>query len=136
VTGGPLAAGWAISGEVQKDPAKAEEIDNFIQYFFSQDVYTDFLAKSNFLSSLKEKYTYPASEQFEEVMRIAATADNKQLGWNQKLGPNELLPNFRNFCYKLVSEWFLNVSTIDAGLKTMDQEWVNATKDFNPVKNP
>jgi raffinose/stachyose/melibiose transport system substrate-binding protein len=136
VTGGPLPAGWAISGEAQKDPAKAEEIYNFIRYFFSKDVYTEFLAKSNFLSSLKEKYTYPSTEQFDEVLRIAATADNKQLGWNQKIGPNELPPNFRNFCYKLVSEWFLGVSTIDAGLKTMDQEWANATKDFNPVKNP
>ncbi|MDR2793473.1 MAG: extracellular solute-binding protein [Treponema sp.] len=136
VTGGPIPAGWAISSEAQKDPAKAEEIYNFIRYFFSKDVYTAYLAKANALSSLKEKYTYPASEQFQEVMHIAATANDKQLMWNQKTGVNELPPNFRNFCYKLVSEWFLNVSTIDAGLQTMDQEWKNATKDFNPVTNP
>jgi raffinose/stachyose/melibiose transport system substrate-binding protein len=136
VTGGPTHIGWAISSEAQKDPAKTEAIYNFIRYFFTKDVYTEYLAKANALSSLKEKYTYPASEQFQEVMRIAATADNKQLMWNQKPGINELPPNFRNFCYKLVSEWFLNVSTIDAGLRTMDREWENATKDFNPITNP
>jgi raffinose/stachyose/melibiose transport system substrate-binding protein len=136
VMGGPTPQGWAINAETQKDSAKAEVVYDFIRYFFSKDVYTEFLTKSNFISSLKEKYSYQTNEQFQEVLRIAATADNKQLNWNQKPGPNELPPNFRNFCYKLVSEWFLGVSAIDAGLRTMDQEWANATKDFNPVKNP
>jgi raffinose/stachyose/melibiose transport system substrate-binding protein len=136
VTGGPSHTGWAINAESQKDNAKAETVYDFIRYFFSKDVYTVYLSTGSFLPSLKEKISYPASEQFQEVLRIASTANNKQLNWNQKSGTNELPSNFRNFCYKLASEWFLNVSTIDAGLRTMEQEWANATKDFNPVTHP
>jgi raffinose/stachyose/melibiose transport system substrate-binding protein len=136
VTGGPTAAGWAINAETQKNPEKAAVIYDFIRYFFSKDVYTAYLKEGNFISSLKESITYPSTEQFQEVQRIAATADNKQLNWNQLMGANELPPNFRNYCYKLASEWFLNVSSIDDGLKSMDREWQNATRDFNPVLNP
>lgn len=136
VSGGPTAQGWSINAETQKNPEKAQVVYDFIRYFFTKDVYTEYLAKGSFLPSLKEKISYTSSVQFQEVQRIAATADNKQLNWNQKIGVNELPPNFRNFCYKLASEWFLNVSTIDAGLRTMDQEWQNVTRDFNPVTNP
>jgi raffinose/stachyose/melibiose transport system substrate-binding protein len=136
VMGGPTHSGWAINAETQKNSAKAEAVYDFIRYFFSKDVYTNYISTGNFLSSLKEKIVYDSTEQFREVQRIAAIADNKQLNWNQKIGTNELPPNFRNFCYKLASEWFLNVSTIDAGLRIMDQEWANVTRDFNPVKNP
>jgi raffinose/stachyose/melibiose transport system substrate-binding protein len=136
VTGGPTAAGWAINAESQKDPVKAAVIYDFIRYFFRKDVYTDYLKQGNFISSLKEPITYDSTEQFQEVQRIAAVADNKQLNWNQGVGQNELPPNFRNYCYKLASEWFLNVSSIDDGLRSMDREWQNAVRDFNPVTNP
>jgi raffinose/stachyose/melibiose transport system substrate-binding protein len=136
VMGGPTAAGWAINAETQRNPEKTAVIYDFIRYFFSSDVYTDYLRQGNGLPSLKNKPTYPASEQFQEVLRIASIADNKQLGWNQKINENELPPNFRNFCYKLASEWFLNVSSIDDGLRAMDREWEIATRDFNPVTNP
>jgi raffinose/stachyose/melibiose transport system substrate-binding protein len=136
VTGGPTAAGWAINAAAQKDPAKAEAIYDFIRYFFRKDNYTDYLKQGNFLSSLKEPVGYDTTEQFREVQRIAAAADSKRLNWNQGIGQNELPPNFRNYCYKLASEWFLNVSSIDEGLKAMDREWENAARDFNPVLNP
>ena len=136
VMGGPTAAGWAINVEAQKNSEKASAIYDFIRYFFSKDVYTDFLKISNLLPSLKVKPTYQTTEQFQEILRIAGAADNKQLNWNQKIGENELPPNFRNFCYKLASEWFLNVSSIDDGLRAMDREWEIATRDFNPVRNP
>jgi len=136
VMGGPTAAGWAINAEAQKNSEKANVIYDFIRYFFSTNVYTDFLRQSNLLPSLKIKPSYPTTEQFQEVLRIASVADNKQLNWNQKIEDNELPPNFRNYCYKLASEWFLNVSSIDDGLRAMDREWEIATRDFNPVLNP
>jgi raffinose/stachyose/melibiose transport system substrate-binding protein len=136
VMGGPTAAGWGINAEAQKNGEKAAAIYDFIRYFFDREVYTGFLKQSNLLPSLKNKPAYETTEQFREVLRIAATADNKQLNWNQKTGVNELPPNFRNYCYKLASEWFLNVSSIDEGLRGMDREWENATKDFNPVTMP
>ncbi len=134
ITGGPTTQGWAINAETQKDPAKAEAVYDFIKYFFRTDVYTDFVSQYQQLPTLKESITFPATEQFEESMRISANADDKQLNWNQGVGNNEMPPNFRNYCYKLCSEWFLNVSGIDDGLVAMDAEWVNCTKDFNPVK--
>jgi len=136
VTGGPTATGWAISAEAQKDPAKAQVIYDFIRYFFRKDVYTEYLQVGNFFPSTKDKPSYPASEQFTEALRIATTADTKRLNWNQGVGPNELPPNFRNYCYKLCSEWFLGISSIDDGLRAMDREWETAAKDFNPVLNP
>ena len=136
VMGGPTAQGWAINAETQKNAGKAQVVYDFIRYFFSKDVYTGYLKVGNFLPSLKVKPSYPTTEQFQEVLRIASVANNKQLNWNQKIGQNELPPNFRNYCYKLASEWFLNVSSIDDGLKAMDREWETATKDFNPVTNP
>jgi len=137
VSGGPTAQGWAINAETQKnDPAKTEAVYDFIKYFFRKDIYTDYCSQSRMIPSLKEPITYDAGEQLNEALHIAATADDKQLMWNQKIGQNELPPNFRNFCYKLCNEWFLNVSSVEDGLITMEDEWANATKDFNPVKNP
>ena len=133
VMGGPTAQGWAINAETQKNPEKAEVVYNFIRYFFTPDVYKGYLQIGNFLPSTKVKPSYPTTEQFQAVLKIAATANNKQLNWNQKIGMDELPPNFRNYCYKAVSELFLNMTTLDNCLRDMDQEWVNLTRDFSPT---
>ena len=137
VLGGTTPAGWAINSETQaNDPAKTEAVYDFIRFFFEKDRYTDYVQQLRAVPSLKEPITYDASEQFQEVLRIAATADNRQLNWNQHIGPNELPPGFRNFCYSLTAEWFLGVSTIADGLVIIDEEWANLTREFNPVLRP
>lgn len=137
VTGGPNAQGWAINAETQQnDAAKTEEVYNFIKYFFRKDNYVDYISQTQMISSLKEDMSYPISGPLASVFKAADEAVDKQLMWNQKIGDNELPPNFRNYCYKLCSEWFLNVSTVEGGLADMDNEWANLTKDFNPVTNP
>ncbi|MCL2412205.1 MAG: extracellular solute-binding protein, partial [Treponema sp.] len=70
IIGGLGDTGWAISAEAQKDPARAEAIYDFIRFFFSREVYSDFLNRTNTMSSLKEKFDYPVSEQFRKVLRI------------------------------------------------------------------
>ena len=135
--GGPTAAGWAINADTQRtDPAKTEAVYNFIRYFFRNDNYSEFLRVGNFLPSTRARPNYPTTPLFQEVLRIASTADNKQLNWNQKIGNDELPPNFRNYCYRLVGELFLNQTTVDEVLRAMDREWEVATRDFNPVLNP
>ena len=133
ITGGPTAEGWAINAETQKDPAKAAVVYDFINYFFRTDVYTDFVTRYQMLPTLKENITFSSTEQFNETMRISEIADDKQLNWNLGVGNNEMPPNFRNYCYKLVSEWFMDVSTLEDGLAAMDAEWITCTQDFNPV---
>jgi raffinose/stachyose/melibiose transport system substrate-binding protein len=136
VTGGPTAAGWAINAKTQENPVKAKAVYDFIKFFFSKDVYTDYLKTGRFFNSLKENIVYESTPQMEDAQRIEAGADQVYLNWNQYVGESELPPNFRNYCYKLCSEWFLGQSTVDEGLKAMDREWENASKDFNPVLKP
>lgn len=136
VTGGVTAAGWAINAETQKDADKAKVVYAFINEFFEKETYTKWCQATSSIPSLKEEISYEAGEQLLAALEIAKTADSKQLNWNQGIGQNELPPNYRNFCYKLISEWFLDVSSVEDGLATMDAEWENVTKDFNPVLNP
>lgn len=133
VTGGVTPGGWAINAETQKDADKTKVVYVFIREFFEKETYTAFCKRASAIPSLIEDISYETGEQMASALEIAKTADSIHLNWNQNIGENELPPNFRNFCYKLVSEWFLNVSTVEDGLKTMDAEWENVTKDFNPV---
>ncbi|MDR1128005.1 MAG: extracellular solute-binding protein [Treponema sp.] len=133
IIGGPTDTGWAISMDAQNDPSRAEVIYDFIRYFFSREIYAEYLSQSNAISTLKEKYSYTVHEVFQQVLRVAMTADDKQLNWNQKPGANELPQGFRNFCYRLAGQIFLNEFTIDEGLRLLDEEWERRTKQFNPA---
>ena len=128
IISGPKDSGWAISKEAQNDPAKAEVIYDFIRYFFSRDVYASYLGKTNAISSLKEKFDYPVSEQFRDVIRAVETADNEQPNWNQMPEPNSLPHEFRNYSYRLVMQWFMDMYDIDEVLYLMDREWNRLTE--------
>ncbi len=137
IIGGPTVQGWAINAETQKnDPLKTQAVYDFMKYFYEKDTYTEFVQKMGAVPTLKEEIVYGGAEPIQEVLRLAREADDKQLNWNMKIGENEMPPNFRNFCYKLASEWFLGVSTVEEGLVSMEKEWENVTKDFNPMTNP
>ena len=123
IIGIPPDVGWAISAEAQKNPVKAEAIYDFIRFFFSRDVYANFLSRTNAMSSLREEFDHPVSEQFREVMRAVEAADNKHMNWNQQEYPNILPPSFRNFSYRLVTQWFMNLHSLDEVLAAMDEEW-------------
>jgi raffinose/stachyose/melibiose transport system substrate-binding protein len=123
IIGTPLDTGWAISAEARDDPARAEAVYGFIRYFFSKEVYANYLGRTNAMSSLKEKIDYPVSEQFREVMQAVEKADNVQPNWHVHQAPSDLPVGFRNFCYRLVMQLFLRMHSIDDVLAALDQEW-------------
>jgi len=129
-------AGWAVNAATAAaaDSRAAEAAYDFIRYFFEEDVYAGYLLRTNQISSLREGPEAPRDARFEETRRAIAPAGLRLPNWNAGTGPNELPPNFRNFCYRLAREWCLGISTVDDGLAAMDAEWDRAARDFNPAR--
>lgn len=125
----PSNTGWSVSAQAQKCPVKSEAIFDFIRYFFSDEVYANYLSRTNSLPTLKHKIDFPVSEQLRKVMDSVERAEHRQLNWNEAItGPNVLPPGFRNFSYRLVTEWLLNMHNIDYVLNAMDREWERITR--------
>ena len=135
--GGSTAEGWAMSAEAARNPAKARAILDFMKFFFRKDNYQHFIREMNVFPSTVEKITYQSTiPVMGKILDIYTNTHNKQLFWNQKVGENELPPNFRDFMYTLGMELLLGVKDVDEVTRSLDAQWEIVTRDFNPVKMP
>jgi raffinose/stachyose/melibiose transport system substrate-binding protein len=131
VLGLPGLAGWSLSAEAAKDPAKVEAMVTFTKFFFSKDVYTKFLKAGNQLPSTKEKITYEASEQFQSVLDIMSDPNvTKSLAINNWWGENAIPTQFRNWYYKLLQELVIKDGDVAEYMKQADAEY-----DANVIAN-
>lgn len=135
LVGGSNATGWALSAEAAKDENKQKMFDEWCRFFFNDENYKYFCEKMNSIPTLKENPDLDVSEPMQLALDALDKADLKINMWNGQLGENELPPEFRNYCYKVVTEVIQGTKTIDAAVKELDKEWANETVDFNPVKN-
>lgn len=129
VVGLPQPQGWAISAEAAKNPEKTEAIKQFISFFFSKDQYTKFLKSVNGIASTKEKITYEAMPQMQEVLDMMADPKvKKSLQINNFWGDNQIPPQFRNWFYKMAQEWLTKGDFSVDYMKKADAEWDTEVK--------
>lgn len=135
LVGGSNPTGWALSAEAAKDENKQKMFDEWCRFFFNDENYKYFCEKLSSIPTLKENPDLDVSEPMQLALDALDKADLKINMWNGQLGDNELPPEFRNYCYKVVTEVIQGTKTIDAATKELDKEWENESVDFNPVKN-
>ncbi|MGN0243752.1 MAG: ABC transporter substrate-binding protein [Lachnospiraceae bacterium] len=134
LVGGSSPSGWSLSAEAAKDPDKQIAFDTFCKFFFNDENYKMYCEKMSAIPTLKENPQLDVCEQMQSALDALDTADLKINMWNNQLGDNELPSEFRNYCYKVVTEVIQGTKTIDEGAAELDKEWASETLDFNPVK--
>jgi raffinose/stachyose/melibiose transport system substrate-binding protein len=132
VNGLPTLAGWSLSAEAAKDPAKVEAIKAFIQFFFDPAQYSPYLATVNGIPTTKAKVTYETNDQMKEVLRLMADASvQKSMMINNWYGDNAIPPQFRNWFYKLLQDLVVSDADIADYMKQSDTEYDNNVKANN-----
>lgn len=131
INGLPTLAGWSLSAEAAKDPAKVEAIKAFIQFFFDPAQYSPYLATVNGIPTTKAEVTYETSEQMQEVLKLMADSSvPKSMMINQWFGDNAIPPQFRNWFYKLLQDLIVNDGDVAEYMKQSDAEY-----DSNVIAN-
>ncbi|RIX52349.1 carbohydrate ABC transporter substrate-binding protein [Paenibacillus nanensis] len=126
INGLPTLAGWSLSAEAAKDPAKVEAAKAFIQFFFDPAQYSPYLATVNGIPTTKAEVTYETSEQMQEVLKLMADSSvPKSMMINQWFGENAIPPQFRNWFYKLLQDLIVNDGDVTEYMKQSDAEYDN-----------
>jgi raffinose/stachyose/melibiose transport system substrate-binding protein len=129
VNGLPTLAGWSLSAEAAKDPAKVEAIKAFIQFFFDPAQYSPYLATINGIPTTKAEVTYETNDQMKEVLRLMADSSiPKSMMINNWYGDNAIPPQFRNWFYKLLQDLVVSDADIAEYMKQSDTEYDNNVK--------
>lgn len=124
VIGLPSPAGWTLSAEAAKDPAKTEAIKSFIRYFFEPEQYSLYLASLNGIPSTKEKVEYEASPAMQSALDLMNDPDvTKSLAINNWWGENLIPPQFRNWFYKKLQEMVASDGDVTDYMKQIDTEY-------------
>jgi raffinose/stachyose/melibiose transport system substrate-binding protein len=129
--GGSTPAGWAITTEAAKDPAKVQAFVTFCKYFYDKRNYGPYLKATSAFSTTKEPVTYELTGPNADMLAAYVRAP-KSLNWNQGIGANEMPSAFRNWTYKKIQEGMLGLASAEDITKAMDAEWEVETRDFNP----
>lgn len=129
VNGLPTLAGWSLSAEAAKDPAKVEAVKAFIQFFFDPAQYSPYLATINGIPTTKAEVTYETNDQMKEVLRLMADSSiPKSMMINNWYGDNAIPPQFRNWFYKLLQDLVVSDADIAEYMKQSDTEYDNNVK--------
>ncbi|NQX63589.1 ABC transporter substrate-binding protein [Paenibacillus qinlingensis] len=129
VVGLAQPAGWSLSATAAKDADKTAAISDFIKFFFSKEQYPKYLKVASAIPSTKEKMTYEASPQLQEVLTMMADPNvKKSLQINNFWGANQIPPQFRNWFYKSVQDWLVKGDFSADYLKKADAEWDTEVK--------
>lgn len=129
VNGLPTLAGWSLSAEAAKDPAKVEAITAFIKFFFDPAQYGPYLATVNGIPTTTAEVSYETGEQMQEVLRLMSDSSiKKSMMINQWYGENAIPPQFRNWFYKLLQELVVNDGDVAEYMKQADTEYDNNVK--------
>jgi len=126
VNGLPTLAGWSLSAEAAKDPAKVEAFTAFVQFFFDAENYKPFLEASGSIPSTAEKIQIETSEEMQQVLDIVADSSiEKSMMINQWFGENAIPPQFRNWFYKQLQDLVVKDGDIVEYMKQADTEYDN-----------
>lgn len=129
VNGLPTLAGWSLSAEAAKDPAKVEAITSFIKFFFDPAQYSPYLATVNGIPTTTAEVSYETGEQMQEVLRLMSDSSvPKSMMINQWYGENAIPPQFRNWFYKLLQELVVSDGDVVEYMKQADTEYDNNVK--------
>lgn len=131
--GGAGKGGWSISSEAAQDPDKLAGFEAFVQYFFDEDVYGEYLSALSFFPTTVISPKMEVSDKLELVIDAVNEADSLNKMWNGEVGDKELPPDFRNFTYKTAIEVLGGTRTIDSALEELDSTWQTSIEYFNPV---
>ncbi|MNI69777.1 hypothetical protein D3C73_1255460 [compost metagenome] len=124
MVGLPLLAGWSLSAETAKNPAKTQAIADFIRFFYSPEQYSVFLKSVDGIPVTKAKITYPASEQMQTVLDLISDPQvTKSRAMNSWWGDNLLPQQFRNWYYKLLQEMVIEDGDVLSYMKQADEEY-------------
>lgn len=133
LTGGAGAGGLAISAEAAEDENKKAAAEEFIKFFFEPENYKQYCERLSSIPTTVDKPELEVSEVFQEVIDANESADVLTPMWNNKIGDNELPPDFRNFVYKTAVEVLQGTRDIDSACDEINKTWQNSIKSFNPV---
>lgn len=124
VNGLPTLAGWSLSADASKDPAKVAAITSFIEFFFDAAQYSPYLATVNGIPTTVAEVSYETGEQMQEVLRLMSDSNvEKSMMINQWYGENAIPPQFRNWFYKLLQEIVVTDGDVTEYMKQADVEY-------------
>lgn len=124
ITGLPLPSGWAISSEAAKDPEKMRVLEQFLQFFFSEEEYPKYLEAAGSLPATKNPMDYQISEPMRDVKKLL---DNPRIIKAQSLenfwGEDRIPPGFRNEFFSIVQDCLSGNVSVEEAMKLADQAW-------------
>ncbi|WZL81214.1 extracellular solute-binding protein [Vallitaleaceae bacterium 9-2] len=136
VIGGTQLQGWALSSEAAEDPAKVAAFNAFMDYFYSDEVYAEYLRQGAMYAATIDKpevnYDNPIMAKYKEVIEADDTI--ALLQWNNYWGENELNGAFRNYAYKAFQDMIGTGGTVDELTEALDKEWDLQAEQFNPTE--
>ncbi len=105
-TSQPMLIGFALSSEAGKSPEKVAAFSEFIRYFYSKEVYSNYLKTNLMLPVTKEKIVYEVPEALRQAFDFK---DDPQSIIVRSLhhywGENKVPTSFRDWLWRLTQQW-------------------------------
>lgn len=116
-----VGSGWSISENCKKDEAKYQVAQDFLEFYYSKDNYSEVLKATNTLPATKEDITYEATEVQEDLMKKFLSDD--AIKSTVQLGDIDTPDGFRDFAYKTVQNLLMGEISQKEALESLDKEW-------------
>jgi len=133
LVGGSVPGGWSISAEAAENPNKKTVGEEFIKFFFAPENYAIYCEALNAIPSTKITPEFNRTQVMDDVIEATKNADNLSVLWNNRVGKDELPPDFRNFTYKTLIEMCQGTKTVETASTEIAATWKTAMQSFNPI---
>ncbi len=120
------SSGWSITAECKRDKKKYEAAVLFLQYFYSEPVYTNVCQTMNAMPSVQEKIEYGMLPVQKKVLKDFDSAQNTTV---RQIGDEESPEGFRNYMFKLVQELINGKYEVKEVQQLLDEKWDEKTYD-------
>lgn len=112
--------GWSLSAECVGQPKLYDTAINFLEFYYSKDIYQKVLQNMNGISSLKEVRTYPAIPVQEDIME---QVQKKGIWQTEVLGLSDTPEGFMSNMYANILNMIDGHHTARETAKILDKEW-------------
>lgn len=133
LVGGSVPGGWSISADAAADSNKKIVGEEFIKFFFAPENYAIYCETLNAIPSTKITPEFNRTQVMDDVIEATKNADNLSVLWNNRVGKDELPPDFRNFVYKTLIEMCQDTKTVETASIEINDAWKTAMQNFNPI---
>lgn len=133
LTGGSSSEGLAISTEAASDPDKKAAAEEFIRFFFEEENYSWYCEELNVVNTSLKNWNRETDGLSQEMVEALVSADYVVAQWNNETGEKELPADFRNYTYKVLTEFLQGEISVQEACEKINDTWMVSIQSFNPV---